>query len=66
MRKLKPQDYLDEFFPSSTICRKTVVNWIKAGKIKGEQTPTGRWLVLIDEKPESKVNDLVKLLEAAA
>ena len=66
MRKLKPQAYLDETYPGAGYVPKTVVNWIKAGKIKGEKTPTGRWLVLIDEQPESKVNAIVKMMEAAA
>ena len=46
MRKLKPKAYLDEVYPDAGICPKTVINWIKKGKIKGEKTPTGRWLVL--------------------
>ena len=66
MRKLKPQAYLDEFYPAAGVTTKTVINWIKAKKIKGEQTPTGRWLVCVDDAPESKVNNLVKMLEAAA
>ena len=66
MKKLKPKAYLDKFYPESGMCTKTVVNWIKAGKLKGEQTPTGRWLVLIEEQPESKVNAIVKMMEAAA
>lgn len=66
MRKLKPQAYLNEFYPDSGIVPKTVVNWIKTGKIKGEQSPTGRWLVSLEDKPESKVNSLVKIMEAAA
>lgn len=66
MRKLKPQAYLDEFYPNSGMCQRTVINWIKAGHIKGEQTKTRRWLVLIEDQPESKVNSLVKMMEAAA
>lgn len=66
MTKLKPQAYLDQFYPGAGYVPKTVINWIKAGKIRGEQTPTGRWLVLIDEQPKSKVNDLLKMMEAAA
>lgn len=66
MRKLKPQAFLDEVYPGACYTTKTVINWIKSRKIKGEQTPTGRWLVLMEDKPESNVNSLVKLLEAAA
>lgn len=66
MRKLKPKAYLDEVYPGAGYTTKTVINWIKSGKIKGEQTPTGRWLVLMEEKKESTVNALVKMLEAAA
>jgi predicted site-specific integrase-resolvase len=66
MRKLKPQAYLDEAYTGVGYTTKTVVNWIKSGKIRGERTPTGRWLVLMDEQPESKVSSLVKMMEAAA
>jgi len=66
MRKLKPQVYLDEVYPGVGYTTKTVINWIKTGKIKGVQTPSKRWLVLMDDKAESNVSSLVKLLEAAA
>ena len=71
MKKLTPRDYLTEFYPGTSICVKTVTNWIKKGKIKGEQTPSGRWLVLVDDELEKHVrenqdlNQLVKLLEMA-
>ena len=66
MRTLKPQDYLDEVYPEADICPKTVINWIKKGKIRGEKTPTGRWLVMLEKQPESHVSSIVKMLEAAA
>ena len=66
LRKLTPSQYLDEFYPGVNYTTKTVVNWIKSGKIRGEQTPTRRWLVLIEEKNTASVSLLVKLLEAAA
>jgi predicted site-specific integrase-resolvase len=66
MRKLTPKAYLDEFYPGLGIVPKTVVNWIKAGKVKGDQTPTGRWFVMIDPQPESNVSALIKMMEACA
>ena len=65
MRKLKPKDYLDEVYPDAGICTKTVVNWIKKGKLKGVQTPTKRWLVLVNDEQPSNVNLLVKMMEAS-
>jgi len=66
MRKLTPQQYLDIKYPEIGYTTKTVINWIKAGKVRGERTPTGRWLVLLDDHPQSNVSTLVKMLEAAA
>lgn len=63
MKKLTPKDYLKEVYPGALICSKTVINWIKKGKLKGEQTPTGRWLVVIDEQESAKVNVMLKMLE---
>lgn len=65
MKKLTPQDYLKEVYPGASICAKTVINWIKKGKIKGEQTPTGRWLVVINEREPTKENTLLAMLEAS-
>ncbi|MEZ8965537.1 hypothetical protein AB6E53_02500 [Vibrio breoganii] len=55
MRKLKPQQYLDEFYTGVDMTTKTVTNWIKQGKIAGMQTPTGRWLVLVEDEETDKV-----------
>jgi len=65
LRKLKPPQYLAEFYPAACYTPKTIINWIKAGKLKGEQTPTGRWLVLVNDQPSTKVNDMLMLLEAS-
>ena len=65
MRTLKPQAYLDETYPGACINTKTVINWIKGGKIRGKQTLTGRWLVLVNDKETSKVNELVQMMEAS-
>jgi hypothetical protein len=65
MRKLKPQAYLNEFYPSSGMCTKTVINWIKLNKIDGEKTHTGRYLVLIDpKKQQGNVKNIVKMMKA--
>lgn len=65
MRKLKPPQYIAEFYPGACYTTKTIINWIKAGKLKGEQTPTGRWLVLVNDQNSTKVNDMLAMLEAA-
>jgi predicted site-specific integrase-resolvase len=64
MKKLKPKDYIDEYYPFSKLSKKTIINWIKNGKIKGEQTPTGRWLVLIDDENKN-VKRLLAMMESA-
>ncbi|MBY7784287.1 hypothetical protein KW437_21015 [Vibrio fluvialis] len=66
MRTLKPKQYIDEFYPDSGMCAATIINWIKRGKIKGTTTPTGRWLVLIDNntKHEDKTSELLQFLES--
>jgi hypothetical protein len=68
LRKLKPRQFIQENYPDSGICTATVKNWIKSGKIKGERTPTGRYLVVIDPEEqtrnEQEVIDLLHILEA--
>lgn len=65
MRKLKPRNYIEEFYPDSGISVATVKNWIKSGKIKGEQTPTGRYLVCVPIGAQSSQTDeLLQFLEA--
>jgi len=65
IKKLTPKIYLEKFYPEAGFCTKTVINWIKKGKLIGEQTPTGRWLVVINEQEPSKVNSMLNLLEAS-
>ncbi len=63
MRKLKPQAYLDEFYPSSGICTKTVINWIKSKKIAGVKTKTGRYLVEVDfDNSSNSINNLYNMM----
>jgi len=64
-KRVTPKLYATEFY-DDLITAKTVINWIKNKKIKGEQTPTGRWLVLIPVEEKNKVNELLQLLESAA
>ncbi len=45
MNKLKPQTYLDLHYAGVGYTTKTVISWIKRGKIRGKRTPTSRWLV---------------------
>ncbi len=66
MRTIKPQQYIDEFYPDSGFCTATIINWIKRGKIEGTMTPTGRYLVRIDNqtKPADKTSELLQFLES--
>jgi hypothetical protein len=64
-QKLTPRTYLEKYYPESGFCNKTVINWIKKGKLKGEQTPTGRWLVVVHDQEPSKINSMLAMLEAA-
>ena len=63
--KLTPKAYLEKYYRASGFCTKTIINWIKKGKIKGEQTPTGRWLVVVNNQEPSKSNSMLAMLEAA-
>lgn len=65
MRKIKPRQYIDEFYPGSGITTATVGNWLKKGKIQGEKTPTGNWLVIVDDdQPSSNIESLLSFLES--
>lgn len=62
MKKITPKKYLEKYYSDTGLCTKTVINWIKKGKINGEQTPTGRSLVLVNDSSSSKVNNMLKML----
>lgn len=66
MRTLKPKQYIDEFYPGSGLCTATIINWIKRGKLKGTTTPTGRYMVLIDNSSQisDKTSELLEFLES--
>lgn len=65
MRKLKPRDFINEFYPGSGITPTTVISWIRKGLIKGEVTPTNRFLVHVEpvDINEEKY-DLINFLES--
>lgn len=67
MRTYTPSEYANEVFNGKVTCR-TVRNWIVNGKMpintEVERTPTGRFLIHVDDNVlESKVSQLFKLLE---
>lgn len=66
VRKLKPSQYIDEFYPGGSITTQTVRNWIRQNRIKAERTPTGRFLVLVSDEPQKQdnVKKLVSFLES--
>jgi len=57
MKKLKPQSYID--IPESEVSQKTTINWVKRGKIKGEQIPIGRWLVLVKKDNKNSSSSIL-------
>ncbi|SHO54365.1 hypothetical protein [Vibrio quintilis] len=64
MRAIKPKQYIDEFYPGSGLTTATIRNWLRKGKIPGVRTPTGNWLVVIENnQPSSKVEELLSFLE---
>ncbi|WGK82554.1 hypothetical protein PYE51_04705 [Vibrio aestuarianus] len=67
IRYLRPSQYIEEFYPGSGMCSATIINWIKIGKLGGTRTPTGRYLVCIDEdigNPADRISELVRFLES--
>jgi predicted site-specific integrase-resolvase len=66
MRTIKPQQYIDENFPESGLHPRTIINWIKNGKLQGTTTPTGVWLVVVDNADHQmdKTSELVQFLES--
>ena len=63
--KLTPKQYLAIKYPYINYCTKTVINWIKKGKLKGEQNPGGGWVVLFEPESNNKANELLLMLEAS-
>ncbi|MCC2615985.1 hypothetical protein LJ739_07000 [Aestuariibacter halophilus] len=66
---LTPQEYAAEVWKGG-ITGKTVLNWIKKGKMppgtRVEITPTGRHLIYIEEVEKTKVQELVEQMKAKA
>ena len=50
MRQLKISQYIDEFYPDANLTPQTIRNWLRRGILKGKQTPTRQWLVIVEEK----------------
>lgn len=65
LRKLKPSQYIAEFYPGGAVTPQSVRNWIRKGKLKAERTPGNTFLVLVeDSQPTNKVSQLVSFLES--
>lgn len=65
VRKLKPSEYLDEFYPGSGYTTQTVRNWARKGKLRFEMTPTNRMLIIVNHGGKSStVDKLVGMLES--
>ena len=68
LRKLKPREYLDEFYHGSSYTTQTVRNWIRKGQLKHqhERTPGGHIVILVEDQAanEDRVQKLVSFLES--
>lgn len=66
IRKLKPREYLDEFYPGSSLTPQAVRNWVKTGKLRHERTPGGHLMIIVEDTAanEDKVQKLVSFLES--
>ena len=62
----KPTEYAKEVF-GNKISPATVRNWIKTDKLpkhhRVEKTPTGQYLIHIDEQPKTKAEELFRMME---
>lgn len=63
MRKMRISKYIKEFQLGDEVTNQTIINWINAGRLKGEKRG-GLWLVCIDDSTPSS-DKLVKFMEAA-
>ena len=70
MRAMTPNQYAREVW-GDTITSKTIRNWIKKGrKLKGvsrvETTPTGHYVLFMEEEVKSNVEHLLQQMRAKA
>lgn len=63
----KPSEYAQEFY-DGCITSATIRNWCKSRKLpnghRAEVTPTGQYLIHVDEAPKTKAEELLSMLEA--
>lgn len=61
----RPAEYAEKVY-GGKVSSATIRNWIKANRLpKGhwvETTPTGQYLIHVDEKPKTKVDELFNLM----
>ena len=62
-----PKEYAETFYHGKVTPR-TVQNWIKANRLpegtKVDMTPTGYYLIIVEQQPQNNVDNLVALLES--
>lgn len=67
MATYTPREYAEQVWHGK-VTPKTVRNWIKNGKLPEgtvvEFTPTNRAIIKVLDKPESKIDKLVAMMEA--
>nr|WP_136252912.1 hypothetical protein [Ningiella ruwaisensis] len=66
MKYYKPNDYAKEIY-GGAVSGATIRNWAKSGKLKHrvELTPTGQYLIFVDEQLTSEADKLLKMIKAA-
>jgi archaellum component FlaF (FlaF/FlaG flagellin family) len=70
VKALTPNEYAQVVW-GGTVTSKTVINWINSGKqlknvSRVEITPTGRYVLFMEEQQNSNVQNLVEMLKSKA
>jgi hypothetical protein len=69
MKTYKPTEYAAEVW-NGKVTDKTIRNWIKAGRMPAntevETTPTGQYLIHVNDVPKSNSQALLDMMKAKA
>jgi predicted site-specific integrase-resolvase len=69
MKTYNPTEYAEQVW-NNKVSGKTIRNWINAGRMPAnttvEQTPTGRYLINVEDKPKTEVQNLLEMMQAKA
>lgn len=66
---LTPSQYAQKFYEGAVTCA-TIRNWINRGKLPvghvAEKTPTGHYIIRVNENQKTKAQTLVELMKSKA